>query len=84
MKCLFTEPFGSLWNTEEDVKGRVDEIMGANPGCPVEVGVSHNRKARMPGVDYSWAGECRVVAMGIQDNVTASKLESRGRVLAAP
>ena len=78
VKCRFPVPFGSLWNTEDDVKGRVDEIMAANPGCPVKVGVSHNRKARMTHQDYQWAGECHVVAMGIQDNVTASKLESRG------
>ena len=78
MRCVFPEPFGSYWNTEEGVKGHAGEIMAANPGCPVKVGVSHNRKARMSGWDYPWAGECHVVAMEIQDNVTASKLESRG------
>ena len=51
--------------------------MAKNPGCPVEVGVSHNRVARMKPFDYSWAGECHAVAMGIQDNEQASKLESR-------
>ena len=56
--------------------------MAKNPGCPVKVGVSHNRVARMTSYDYSWAGECHVVAMGIQDNDTASKVESQGIISA--
>ena len=72
MKCTFPEPMGELWNTEEDVNRRVEEIMAANPGCPVKVGVTHNRVARMTSFDYSWAGECHVVAMGIQVARTGS------------
>ena len=76
MGCLFPTPLGSLWNTEDDVKGRVEENMAANPGCPVKVGVLHNRVARMSHSDYALAGECHAVAIGIQDNELASKLES--------
>ena len=60
------------------MKGRAEEIMAANPGCPVKVGVSHNRRARMSHSDYACAGECHAVAIGIQDNELASKLESQG------
>lgn len=82
MRRLFPEPLGSSWNTELGVQGRVEEIMAKNPGCPVKVGVSHNRVARMTSYDYSWADECHVVAMGIQDNDTASKVESQGIISA--
>ena len=57
VNCRFPVPFGSFWNTEDDVKGRADDIIAANPGCPVKVGVSHNSKARMKSVDYNrWHG----------------------------
>ena len=84
MKCLFPAPLGSLWNAELDVRGCVGEIIAKNPGCPVKVlvGVSHNRVAQMKSFDYAWAGECHAVAMGIQDNEQASKLESQGVISA--
>ena len=79
--CLFPEPHGGFLNTEDDVRARIEEIMACHPRCPVKVGVSNNAVKRMKHISYrSWAGVCYVVAAGLQDNVHASKLESRGIV----
>ena len=78
--CLFPEPQGELLNTEDDVRTRLEDVMACHPRCPVKVGVSHNPKKRMKLVHYNCV--CHVVAEGIQGNVHASKLESRGIVMA--